>query len=91
MVKKTIVVVDAGQGLGNHVAPTFAKERFPVVLLARNGQSLAAYQKQFESEGIETHVFEADAAKPETLTAALAQATQQLGAPDVLIYNVGIT
>lgn len=91
MDKKTIVVVGAGQGLGNHVAERFGKEGFRVVLLARNGQSLAAYQKQFESEGIETHVFEADAARPETLTAALGQAKQQFGTPDVFIYNVGIT
>ena len=91
MDKKTIVVVGAGQGLGNHVAERFGKEGFRVVLLARNGQSLKAYQEQFEAGGIETHVFEADAAKPETLTAALAQVMQQFGAPDVLIYNVGIT
>lgn len=91
MDKKTIVVVGAGQGLGNHVAERFGKEGFRIVLMARNGQSLAAYQEQFESEGIETHVFEADAARPETLTAALGQAKQQFGTPDVLIYNVGIT
>lgn len=91
MDKKTIVVVGAGQGLGNHVAERFGKEDFRVVLMARNGQSLAAYQKQFENEEIETHIFEADASKPETLVAALVQVTQQFGTPDVLIYNVGIT
>ena len=34
MSKKTIVVVGAGQGLGNHVAERFAKENFRVVLVA---------------------------------------------------------
>ena len=34
MSKKTIVVVGAGQGLGNHVAERFAKEDFRVVLVA---------------------------------------------------------
>lgn len=91
MDKKTIVVVGAGQGLGNHVAKRFGQEGFRVVLMARSGQSLKAYQAQFEDEGIETHICEADAAKPESLTAALAQVMRQFGAPDVLIYNVGIT
>ena len=40
MDKKTIVVVGAGQGLGNHVAKRFGKEGFRVVLMARNGESL---------------------------------------------------
>ena len=39
MDKKTIVVVGAGQGLGNHVAKRFGKEGFRVVLMApRNAQ-----------------------------------------------------
>ncbi len=91
MDKKTIIVVGAGQGLGNHVAKKFGQEKFRVVLMARNGQSLKAYQEQLTGEGIETHTFEADAAKPESLTAALALAMRQFGTPDVLIYNVGIT
>ena len=33
MDKKTIVVVGAGQGLGNHVAKRFGKESFRVVLM----------------------------------------------------------
>ena len=35
MDKKTIVVVGAGQGLGNHVAMRFGKEGFRVVLMTR--------------------------------------------------------
>lgn len=33
MDKKTIVVVGAGQGLGNHVAKRFGKEGFRVILM----------------------------------------------------------
>ncbi len=91
MDKKTIVVVGAGQGLGNHVAKRFGRENFRVILMARNGQSLKAYREQFASEGIEAHICEADAAKPESLTAALVQVVRQHGTPDVLVYNVGVT
>ena len=91
MDKKTIVVVGAGQGLGNHVAKRFGKEDFRVVLMARNGESLKRYQQEFTENGIETFVHEADAEHPETLDTAFAWMKQQFGTPDVLVYNVGIT
>ena len=91
MDKKTIVVVGAGQGLGNHMAKRFGKEGFRVVLMARNGESLKRYQQEFTEDGIETFVHEADAEHPETLDTAFAWAKQQFGTPDVLVYNVGIT
>lgn len=47
MDKKTIVVVGAGQGLGNHVAERFGKEGFRVVLMARGEQSLKAHAQEF--------------------------------------------
>ncbi len=91
MDKKTIVVVGAGQGLGNHVAKRFGKEGFRVVLMARNGESLKRYQQEFAEDGIETFVHEADAKHPETLDTAFTWVKQQFGTPDVLVYNVGIT
>ncbi len=90
MDKKTIVVVGAGQGLGNHVARRFGKESFRVVLMARSEQSLQAYEKEFAAKGIEAHTYTVDAAEPETLVAAFEQVKQQFGTPDVLVYNVGI-
>lgn len=91
MDKKTIVVVGAGQGLGNHVAKRFGKEGFRVVLMARDGNALKRYQQEFADEGIETFVHEADAEKTETLDTAFGWLKQQFGTPDVLVYNVGIT
>lgn len=91
MEKKTIVVVGAGQGLGNHVAKKFGNEGFRVVLIARNEKSLETYRMELAGEGIDTHVYAADAERPDTLTAALEQVKRQFGVPDVLVYNVGIT
>ena len=51
MNKKTIVVVGAGQGLGNHVAERFAREEFHVVLVARRSEALAEYKQEFEAKG----------------------------------------
>lgn len=91
MEKKTIVVVGAGQGLGNHVAKRFGKEGFRVILMARNEQALKAYAQEFTAEGIETCIHVVDAARTETLTEALLWVKGTFGAPEVLVYNVGIT
>lgn len=91
MEKKTIVVVGAGQGLGNHVAKRFGKEGFRVILMARNEQALKTYEQEFTAEGIETCTHTVDAAQPDTLTEALRWVKHTFGAPEVLVYNVGIT
>ena len=91
MEKKTIIVVGAGAGLGNAVAKEFAGHDFRVVLIARNHEHLDAYKKEFDAEGIETYVQVADAAKPETLTAAIEKVRAELGTPDALVYNIGST
>ena len=91
MSKKTIVVVGAGQGLGNHVAERFAREDFRVVLVARRSEALAEYQKNFEAKGFEVCTVTCDVTDAENVKAAFAQIRTAVGTPDVLVYNVGIT
>ena len=91
MSKKTIVVVGAGQGLGNHVAEKFAKENFRVVLVARRSEALAEYQKEFATKGIEVGTVACDATDAESVKAAFEKIHAEVGTPDVLVYNVGIT
>lgn len=88
--KKTIIVVGAGQGLGNHVAERFGREGYRVVLMARNAESLENYKAELTAAGIEVHTHTADAANPESLTEAISWAKREFGTPDVLYYNVGI-
>ena len=89
--KKTIIVVGAGKGLGNHIAQKFGQNDFRVVLIARSEQSLKEYEKEFADEGIETYTHVADAAEVDTLTTAFDWVEKNLGTPDVLVYNIGIT
>jgi NAD(P)-dependent dehydrogenase (short-subunit alcohol dehydrogenase family) len=89
--KKTIIVVGAGKGLGNAIAKKFGKNDFRVVLIARSADSLNKYKSEFIAEGIEVFTHVADVAKPETLTDAFDYLKAELGTPDVLVYNVGIT
>lgn len=89
--KKTIIIVGAGKGLGNAIARKFGKNDFRVILMARNGASLKEYEKEFKKEGIEVYTQFADAAKPASLTSAFDNVKAKFGTPDVLVYNVGIT
>lgn len=89
--KKTIVVVGAGKGLGNAVAEKFGENDFRVVLMARNGERLREYAEAFAAKGIEVYTHPADASDFAGFTAAFQDVTELYGMPDVLFYNVGIT
>ena len=80
-----------GKGLGNTIAKEFATHNFRVVLISRKKEHLDEYQEEFKAEGYEVYTKVADALYPETLTKAIDEITTDLGTPDVLVYNVGIT
>ena len=88
---KTIVIVGAGKGLGNAVARQFGRNGFRVVLLARREEALKAYEAEFAAEGMEVYTHVTDAAEGDSLRAALDWVQQEFGAPEALVYNVGIT
>ena len=89
--KKTIVVVGAGKGLGNGVAEKFGNNDFRVILMARSEEHLKEYASDFEAKGIEVHTQAADVADFDAFAAAFHEVVQTYGTPDVLFYNVGIT
>ena len=91
MSKKTIVVVGAGQGLGNHVAERFAQEDFRVVLVARRSEALVEYKQEFEAKGYEVSTVACDVTDAESVKAAFEKIHAEVGTPNVLVYNVGIT
>ena len=89
--KKTIFVLGAGNGCGNRVAEKFGKNGFRVILMSRNAEHLAAYEKEFKGKGIEVFTKVADAADTHSVTKAFDELKATFGVPNVLFYNVGIT
>ncbi len=89
--KKTIYAVGAGKGLGNAVARKFGANNFRVVLMCRNAEHLADYQREMQSEGMEVATQVVDAADQVVLASIMQQTIHTYGVPDVLFYNVGIT
>ena len=89
--KKTIVVVGAGKGLGNGVAEKFGNNDFRVVLIARNEEHLKEHAAEFTAKGIEVYTRVADAADFDSFAKTFNKVVETYGTPDVLFYNVGIT
>ena len=89
--KKTIVVVGAGRGLGNGVAEKFGGNDFRVVLMARSEEHLKEYAADFAAKGIEVHTQATDVADFDAFAQTFRKVVETYGTPDVLFYNVGVT
>ena len=89
--KKTIVVIDAGKGLGNGVAEKFGNNEFRVILMARSEEHLKEYAADFDAKGIEVYTQAADVTDLEAFAKVFSEVAKTYGTPDVLFYNVGIT
>ncbi|MBD2105925.1 SDR family NAD(P)-dependent oxidoreductase [Nodosilinea sp. FACHB-13] len=87
---KLCVIVGMGEGNGMAIARKFASQGFAIAMVARNEAKLKAYQATFETEGITSHYFLADAGDEAALTAAFAAIQTQSGTPEVLIYNAAV-
>ena len=83
-------MIGVGPGLGRSLARTFAEDGHPVALIARHKESLDADAAVLAESGLVAAGFAADAGDPDQLGAAISYAAEQLGAPDVLLYNAGV-
>ena len=90
MRKKTIVIVGAGKGMGNHIAKKFAENDFRVVLMARSEKKLNEYKTEFELKGYEVYTQSADASSTDSLQKAFEWVKKQFDVIDVLVYNAAI-
>ncbi|MGI5470571.1 SDR family NAD(P)-dependent oxidoreductase [Streptomyces sp. CA-132043] len=86
---RTLVVVGAGPGRGMGVARAFGRRGFRVALIARTKDRLDTQVAELAGLDIPAAAFPADIRDRDALAAALAQATETLGPPDVLDYGPG--
>jgi len=86
----TAVIVGVGPGIGAALARTFATAGHPVAMLARDKARLDTYAAELAATGQDVRGYAADASDPGSLRAAVRSAITELGAPDVLVYNVGV-
>ena len=87
---KVAVITGGAGGLGLSVALTFAKEGAAVVLLGRNAERLATAQASVEAAGAKCLTLVANAAEPESIAKALADAEVKMGGLDILVNSAGV-
>ena len=86
---KVAAVLGVGPGLGAAVAQRFAREGFAVGLMARGEESLAAAREEVEGSGGTALAVTADATDATSVTSAFDRVREELGAPEVFVYNAG--
>src|SRR6266851_4957229 len=84
-------VTGASSGLGRHFAGVLARAGAAVALAARRVDSLAEVAANIEAAGGRTAIVRLDVADAGSVRTAVAAATAQLGALDILINNAGTT
>jgi NAD(P)-dependent dehydrogenase (short-subunit alcohol dehydrogenase family) len=86
---KTAAIVGVGPGLGRAVAARFAQGGFAVALMARSEEASSAIQAEITSAGGIARPFACDASDENSVRSAFARAREELGDPEVLVYNAG--
>ena len=81
--------VGARWGIGGAISQKFAKEGFFVVLTTRNAANAAALEKAIREQDGESMIVELDLVSDDSISKAFAQIRDQVGDPDVLVYNAG--
>lgn len=83
------LVVGAGPGIGSAVGMAFAREGYGVALASRNPARLQPYCDEIRrATGRAARPYAADAGDEASLRALFAQVSSELGAPEVVVYNV---
>ncbi len=85
MAEPVCAVVGVGPGIGLALARRFTQGGYRVAMLARSAEKLAAYEAELPGSKAVT----ADAGVPDSIAAALAQVSDEMGPVAVLCYNAG--
>ncbi|WP_158215763.1 SDR family NAD(P)-dependent oxidoreductase [Notoacmeibacter marinus] len=88
---KIAIVTGASSGLGYQFALTLAGQGAAVAVAARSIQKLAALVDRIEAEGGRAKALAFDALDPAAPDALIAAVAEQMGTPDILINNAGIS
>ena len=86
---KVAVVLGVGPALGASVARRFAREGFAVALMARRREEVAPVADAIGKAGGRALAVTADATQVDSVGAAFQEVRDQLGPPEVFVYNAG--
>jgi NAD(P)-dependent dehydrogenase (short-subunit alcohol dehydrogenase family) len=89
MSDRVAAVLGVGPGLSAAVARRFAGEGFGVALMARKEENVAQIGKEIEGDGGTALPISTDATDPDSVAAAFGRIREELGDPEVFVYNAG--
>ena len=84
------IVIGAGPGIGSSVAQRFAREGLPVCVLARSPLTVDTALAALDDIPAETLGLTVDVTDEAALRAALDEAVDRFGVPEVLVYNAAL-
>lgn len=86
---KVAAILGVGPALGAAVARRFAREGFAVGLMARGEERLAAVREEIEDAGGTALSAPTDATDAASVASAFERVREELGDPEVFVYNAG--
>jgi NAD(P)-dependent dehydrogenase (short-subunit alcohol dehydrogenase family) len=86
---RVAAILGVGPGLGAAVARRFAREGFAVALMARDEDGLSAIRQEIEDGRGTALPISADATDPASVEAAFGRVRDEIGDPEVFVYNAG--
>lgn len=87
--KKVVVIVGAGPGLGAALGHRFARASMNVVLACREPVKVDTLAAEYSGIGHSVQARACDACDEASVEALFASVGEQIGCPDVVIYNAG--
>jgi NAD(P)-dependent dehydrogenase (short-subunit alcohol dehydrogenase family) len=86
---RVAAVLGVGSGLGAAVARRFAREGFAVALMARGEESVAGVREEIKGSGGQAFPVTADATDAASVASAFERVRDELGDPEIFVYNAG--
>ena len=86
---KVAMITGGSRGLGRQCALALGQEGCAVSICGRDGDRVNATAAELTAQGITVHGSPADVTRPEDAARFLAETAAALGAPDILVNNVG--
>lgn len=87
--KKVVLIIGVGNGLGGALARRFAKAGFIVCAGRRNGDKLTPLCEEVRAAGGIIHPFSIDARREEPVVALFDKIEREIGKLEVVIFNIG--
>lgn len=88
--KGPAIIIGYGPGVSAAVAEAFAREGYPLALIARDAAKLDRVVEVLRASGFEAQGFAANSGDAAALTSALVAARDAFGDAEVLVYNAAL-